>query len=63
METINNADIIRKAREMRGEEMRHLLALLAGHIAHNFGQLANAATAAGKALRPLFSGNPQAHRS
>lgn len=63
MKTINTADVVREAREMRADELRQIQGLLARRVASYFYQLASSAAAAGKALRPLFSGNPQAHRS
>lgn len=59
MDTFDNVEIIRKAREMRAEEMRRVQGLVSARLVVYVRLLAGSLADAGEALRPLFSWNPQ----
>ena len=59
MDTFDNVEIIRKAREMRAEEMRRVQGLVTARLVVYVRLLAGSLADAGEALRPLFSWNPQ----
>lgn len=59
MNSYDTSDIVRKAREMRAEEMRRIQGLTAARLALYVRLLAGSLVGAGEVLRPLFSWNPQ----
>lgn len=67
MSPINIADIERKARQLRAEEIQRIEGLISARLHLYAGLLATSAAAGvkivSKSLRRLFSWNPQAHHS
>lgn len=66
MSPIDIVAIEHQARRLRAQEIQRIQGLVAARVRVYLGLLGATAlsglTAAGKALRPLFSWNPQSHR-